>query len=442
MTEAISKSETLFAFASQYLVAGVSGSARLNAALGRPVYLTHGDGCRLYDVDGRSYLDYNLSHGASFLGHNHPEIRKAIQQALDMGVICAYETEHHSRLAEALCRLIPCAEQVRFANSGSEATFSALRVARTVTGRNKILKFEGHFHGLHDAVVWNAHGPARDLFPTYPYVPLEVESAGVPPQLAELVVVIPWNDPAAIQQALREHGNELAAVICEPVNYNSGCICPAPGFLELLRAETAQRGILLIFDEVLSSFRMAAGGAQAYYKVTPDLCTLAKAVANGLPLAVVAGKREFMRVLSPLGPAAHSGTYSGHLFAVVAALASLRAITQPGFYDRIFANADRLYEGLTALFAQHDIPARVQGLGARFGIYFGVAHEVKAYQDAARIDGDLGHRFVRACFERGVYFHNYGKLALGHHGFSAAHTVADIDETLNRVDDALKAMRR
>ena len=201
----------------------------------------------------RRYLDYNLSHGASFLGHNHPGIRKAIQQALDMGVICAYETEHHSRVAETLCRLIPCAEQVRFANSGSEATFSALRVARAVTGRHKILKFEGHFHGLHDAVVWNAHGPARDVFPTYPYVPPQVESAGVPPQLADLVLVIPWNDPAAIRQALREHGDELAAVICEPVNYNSGCICPAPGLLELLRAETAQRGILLIFDEVLSS---------------------------------------------------------------------------------------------------------------------------------------------------------------------------------------------
>ena len=435
-----SKSEALFQFASQYLVGGVSGSARLNAALGRPVYLTHGDGCRLYDVDGRSYLDYNLSHGASFLGHNHPGIRKAIQQALDMGVICAYETEYHSRVAETLSRLIPCAEQVRFANSGSEVTFTAIRVARAVTGRQKILKFEGHFHGLHDAVVWNAHGPARDAFPTYPYVPPQVESAGVPPQLADLVIVIPWNDPAAIRQALREHGDELAAVICEPVNYNSGCICPAPGFLELLRTETAARGVLLIFDEVLSSFRMAAGGAQAYYKVTPDLCTLAKAVANGLPLAVVAGKREFMRVLSPLGPAAHSGTYSGHLFAVLAALASLREITQPGFYDRIFANADRLYQGLTALVAQHGVPARVQGLGARFGIYFGVTHEVKAYQDAARIDGDLGYRFIRACFERGVYFHNYGKLALGHHGFSAAHTPADIDDTLNRVDDALKAM--
>ena len=225
--------------------------------------------------------------------------------------------------------------------------------------------------------------------------------------------MIPWNDPAAIRQALREHGDELAAVICEPVNYNSGCIPPAPGFLELLRTETAQRGILLIFDEVITGFRMAPGGAQAYYKVTPDLCTLAKGVANGLPLAVVAGKREFMQVLSPLGPAAHSGTYSGHLFAILAALASLREIMQPGFYDRIFANADRLYGGLTALFTKHGVPARVQGLGARFGIYFGVTHEVTAYQDAARIDGELGYRFIRACFERGVYFHNYGKLAMG-----------------------------
>jgi glutamate-1-semialdehyde 2,1-aminomutase len=441
MTHETSKSEALFEFASRFMVAGVSGSARLNAALGRPVYLTHGDGCRLYDVDGKCYLDYNLSHGASFLGHNHPGVRKAIQQALDMGVICAYETEHHSQVAETLCRLIPCAEQVRFANSGSEATFSALRVARAVTGRHKILKFEGHFHGLHDVVVWNAHGPARDAFPTYPYVPPQVESAGVPPQCADLVLVIPWNDPAAIRQALREHGDELAAVICEPVNYNSGCIPPAPGLLELLRAETAQRGICLIFDEVLSSFRMAAGGAQAYYGVTPDLCTLAKAVANGLPLAVVAGKREFMRVLSPLGPAAHSGTYSGHLFAVLAARAALQEIEQPGFYDRIFAAADRLYGGLTALFATHGVPARVQGLGARFGIYFGVTHAVNAYQDAARIDGDLAVRFIRECFARGVYFHNYGTMALGHHGFSAAHTAADIDETLSRVDDAVKAMK-
>ncbi|MEI8188934.1 MAG: aspartate aminotransferase family protein [candidate division NC10 bacterium] len=441
MTHETRKSEALFEVASQYLVAGVSGSARMNAAIGRPLYLTHGDGCRLTDVDGCTYLDYNLSHGASFLGHNHPGIRTAIQQALDMGVICAYETEYHSRLAETICRVIPCAEQVRFANSGTESTLAAIRLARAATGRQKILKFEGHFHGLHDYVVWNAHGPTRDQFPTYPYVPLEVESAGIPPQIAQFVIVVPWNDPDAFRQAMREHGSELAAVICEPVNYNSGCIPPQPGMLELIREESTKHGAVLIFDEVLSSFRMAVGGAQEYYHVTPDVCTLAKAVANGLPLAVIAGKREFMKMFSPEGPAAHSGTYSGHLFAVLAGLVSLGEITAPGFYDRIFSSAQRLYDGLTRLFDSHGVPARVQGLGARFGIYFGVTHEVKNYQDAARIDGELGYRFIRACFERGVYFHNYGKLALGHHGFSAAHSPADIDETLNRVESALGSLK-
>lgn len=187
---------------------------------------------------------------------------------------------------------------------------------------------------------------------------------------------------------------------------------------------------------------MAPGGAQEYYHVTPDLGTLAKAVANGLPLAVVAGKREYMQVLSPLGKAAHSGTYSGHLFAVLAALASLEVIRGEGFYGQIHATADRLYGGLQKLFDGHGVPARVQGLGARFGIYFGITTEVANYQEAARIDGDLGYRFIRACFERGVYFHNYGRMALGHHGFSAAHTAADIDETLSRVESALHAMSR
>jgi len=437
-----SKTGALFDLASQHLVAGVSASARFNAALGRPLILSRGDGCRLHDVDGREFIDYNLSHGATFLGHNHRGIREAIEKALAMGVICAYETEYHGRLAERLCQVIPCAEQVRFANSGSEATMVAIRLARAATGREKILKFEGHFHGLHDYVMWNAHGAARDDLPTYPYVPPQVESAGVPPEIAQYVVVVPWNDPEAFRRAMHEHGAELAAVICEPVNYNSGCIPPAPGMLELLREESTKHGAILIFDEVLSGFRMAAGGAQAYYGVTPDLCTLAKAVANGLPLAVLAGKSAVMRHLSPLGPAAHSGTYSGHLFAVLAALASLDVILQPGFYTGITAVADRLYAGLSDLFASHGVPARVQGLGARFGIYFGVTDEVRSYQDAARIDGELGYRFIRACFARGVYFHNYGRLALGHHGFSAAHTLADVDESLNRIEDALREVAR
>jgi glutamate-1-semialdehyde 2,1-aminomutase len=437
----VDRSGALHDFAARYLVAGVSGSGRVNAALGRPLYLARGDGCRVYDVDGRAFIDYNLSHGATFLGHNHPAVRQAIQRALEMGVICAYETEEHSRLAALISRTVPCAEQMRFANSGSEATLAAMRVARAVTGRSKILKFEGHFHGLHDYAVWNAHSAPRTSFPTYPYVPLEADSAGVPPEIAPLVIVVPWNDPTAFAQAMREHGDEIAAVICEPVNFNSGCILPLPGMLELLRTETTRRGVLLIFDEVLCGFRMAAGGAQAYYGVTPDLCTLAKAVANGLPLAVVAGRRDYMRVLSPLGPAAHSGTYSGHLFGVLAAIASLGVICQEGFYGAIAASADRLYGGLSKLFEAHGVPARVQGLGARFGIYFGITAQVTAYQEARRMDGELAYRFIRACFDRGLYFHNYGRMALGHHGFSASHTAADIDETLDRVERALQAMR-
>jgi glutamate-1-semialdehyde 2,1-aminomutase len=316
----------------------------------------------------------------------------------------------------------------------------AIRLARAVTGRQKLLKFEGHFHGLHDYVMWNAHGPARDGLPTYPYVPPMVESAGVPPALSEFVLVIPWNDQAALEQALYEHASEIAAIICEPVNYNSGCILPKPGFLNVLREQATKHGCVLIFDEVLSAFRMAPGGAQQYYGVKPDLCTLAKAVANGLPLAVIAGRRDLMQQLSPLGPAAHSGTYSGHLFSIMAGIASLTEIRSPGFYDRIFANAERLYGGLSRLFASHGVPARVQGLGARFGILFGITGEVWDYQDAARCDGEQCLKFIRACIERGVYFHNYGKLALGHHGFSAAHTAADIDETLNRVESALHDM--
>lgn len=432
------RAESLFDFANSYMVAGVSASARINAALGRPLYLTRGDGCRLYDVDGREFIDYNLSHGASFLGHNHPRVREAIEHALAMGVITAYETEYHGQLAKMICDAIPAAEQVRFANSGSEATMVAIRLARAATGRLKILKFEGHFHGLHDYVTWNAHGDPRDSLPTYPYVPPAVETAGVPPQLAELVIVVPWNDPAALRQAMAEHGHEIACVICEPVNYNSGCIMPKPGFLDLLREESTKHGAVLIFDEVLSSFRMARGGAQEYFGVTPDVCTLAKAVAAGFPLAVIAGKADLMRVLTPTGPAAHSGTYSGSLFTVLAGIAALTAIGRPGFYDHIFAIADRLYAGLNDLFAARGVPARAQGLGARFGIYFGITEEVWDYQQAARIDGDLGYRFIRACFDRGLYFHNYGKMALGHHGFSAVHTLADIEETLNRVDDALK----
>ena len=250
------------------LPAGVSASARLNAALGHALYVARGDGCRIWDVDGREYIDFNLSHGATFLGHNHPATRAAIERALAMGVVCAYETEHHSALAERIIATIPCAERVRFTNTGSEATMVAIRLARSYTGRTKLLKFWGHFHGLHDSVLYNAHSPAVPPDPG-PYLQPVRESQGVPPEMDATVVVIPWNDEAALTQAMRDHGDELAAVIMEPINYNQGCLTASPDYLRLVRDLTTKHDTVLIFDEVLSGFRTGPDCAQGYYGVTP-----------------------------------------------------------------------------------------------------------------------------------------------------------------------------
>jgi len=433
------RSAQLFERASKSLVSGVSASARLHGVLGRPLFLERGDGPRIWDVDGREYLDFVLSFGATFLGHNDPAVRAAVEEALRRGVICGYETEHQTLLAEALQRLIPCAEFVRLANTGGEATQFALRIARSATGRQVVLKFEGHYHGLHDYATWNARGAQRDELPSYPYIPPISDSSGVPPQLADLVVVVPWNDPAAIEQAMAERGHEIAAIICEPVNYNAGCIPPRPGFLQHLRDLATRHGAVLIFDEVLTSFRMAPGGAQEHYAVVPDLSTTAKALANGLPIAAIVGRADLMHELGPAGKALHSGTYTGHLIPVLAALATLDALSQPGFYDGLLARCEHFYAGLDALFTKHGLPGHVQGVGGRFAIYWGAAGPIWDYQDALRCDERLARRFVQGCIERGVFL-SYGGRGLGHQGISAAHTLADLDDALARIDLVLSEM--
>ena len=332
---------------------------------------------------------------------------------------------------------------VRFASSGSEATNAALRLARAYTGRDMVLKFEGHFHGLHEHVVYSAHPPLRAETPGQLLEPV-VESGGVPAAFAQQVLVAPWNDLAAVQRAFERHGGEIAAVLLEPINYNSGALPADPAFLRALREITRDRGAVLIFDEVLSGFRTGTSCAQGYFQVTPDVCLLAKAVANGVPLAIIAGSAEVMSAFSPTGPAGLSGTYSGHLFGVLAAQATLDELAAPGRYDGpqgILAVGERLYRGLDAIFRRHGLPCRVQGIGARFGLLFGLDPDtpVTAYQQAARHDGVLQHRFVRAAFEQGVYFHSYD-VALGHHGFSAAHTPADVDEALDRIETACRAL--
>lgn len=436
-----SKKQQLFNRAKNSFIGGVGAAGRYVPALGLPLYLSRADGSKLYDIDGNEYIDYHGSSGATFIGYNNRAIKRAIEQVLEVGYFCNYETEQHEALAKKICEVIPSAERVRFANSGTEATLAAVRLARAYTGKEKILKFEGHFHGMHEMTWFNCH---TDTPPLKENGEVEVipDSAGIPKSLHSSVVVIPFNNPDIFLSAIKRHEHELAAVIMEPVMYNSGCILPDRELVELIRRETERRGIVLIFDEVLSGFRMCIGGGQEYLGVTPDLTTLAKALGgSGLPIAALVGKREVMSSLTPEGPVVMSGTYTGHLLEVAGALEALSIMEQQDFYPHINGLADRLYSGINQLFEQYHIKAVVQGLGARFGMYFGLdtlpIYDYRKAVDGYRYDQDA--EFTRKAFERGMYFHDFGnKKTPTHHGFTYAHTKEDIEETLNRVEDILK----
>jgi glutamate-1-semialdehyde 2,1-aminomutase len=428
-----------YRLACDYLAGGVSSSTRLNRAIGHALLFDWAEGCRVWDLDGREYLDLCCSHGATLLGHGDPRVRQAVESVLARGAACSYENELHTELAQLLCETIPCYERVRFTGSGTEATMHCLRLARAYTGRQKLLKLEGNFHGYHDQVMFSIGTPADRLGPESAPT-LYPGSTGMAAGLDQNLVIVPYNRPDLLEEAFRRHATELAAVICEPVYYNAGCVLPTPEFLAALRRLTREHGVLLIFDEVLSAFRMAPGGAQEYLGVTPDLCTLGKAVGGGFPLSVFGGRREIMDRLMPIGDCQHSGTYNGHVVAVAAGLAAVTAYRQPGFYDHINAVAERLYSGLNAVFARHQVSARVQGLGARFGIYFGVMDKVRSYRDAVKHQREQMLRFVAAAIAHGIYFHDYGGAAC-HHGFCAAMTLTDADEALNRLDDAVRNMK-
>lgn len=436
----MSKVEEQYRRACSSLAGGVSSSTRLNRAVGHAMLFDRAAGCRVWDLDGKDYLDLCCSHGATLLGHGDPEVRAAVERALARGAPCSYENEVHAEFAELLCQTIPCCELVRFTGSGTEATLHCLRLARAYTGRSKVLKFEGNFHGYHDQVMYAIGTPADRLGPetsptAYP------GSTGLPEGLDRNLVLVPYNRPDLLERAFDRHGPELAAAICEPIYYNAGCILPTRPFLDALRHLTREHGTLLIFDEVLSAFRMAPGGAQEYLGVTPDLCTLGKAVGGGYPLSAFGGRREIMERLMPTGDCQHSGTYNGHPIAVAAGLAAVTAYRRPGFYDHLNAVGTRLMTGLQALFDRYGVAARVQGLGARFGIYFGVRGEVRDYRDAVKHHREQMLRFIATAIGQGVYFHDYGGAAC-HHGFCAALTLGDADEALDRLAGAVQTLQR
>jgi glutamate-1-semialdehyde 2,1-aminomutase len=422
----------------RFLAGGVASSIRLNRAVGRAMLFERAEGPYLSDLDGRRYIDLCTSHGATLLGHGDPRVARAVAAAMRRGAACSYENELNGELARRLCETVPCCQRVRLTSSGTEATMHCIRLARAFTGRTRLLKFEGNFHGYHDQVLFAINTPADRLgeeeSPT-----VWPASSGTVAALAEQLVVVPYNRPDLVERAFARHADTLAAVICEPIYYNAGCVLPSKEFMASLRELTRRHGVLLIFDEVLSAFRMAAGGAQEYLGITPDLCTLGKAVGGGYPLSVFGGRADIMQRLMPEGDCQHSGTYNGHPVVVAAGIAANDAYRQPGFYQHIHRLAKRLYEGMNALFARHGVPGRVQGLGARFGIYFGVEDEVRSYRDALAHDRPMMLRFVRAALEEGIYFHDYGGAAC-HHGFCAAMSEADADETLQRLDTAIRRL--
>lgn len=426
----LDNTHALWERARQVMPGGVNASARLNPALGHALFFERGEGAYLFDVDGHRYIDYCISHGASLLGHGHPAVVRAVQEALSMGVLLAYETEIQVEVAERILALFPGMEMVRYACSGTETTWHALRVARAYTGRYAVIKFEGHYHGVNDTVGYShwpdleAAGPAESPRP----VP---DSAGIPPGSEDWITVLPFNDVAAFERCLRDGADKPAAVIMEPVNYDSCGIVPRPEFLRTVRDLTRELGVVLIFDEVLSGFRVRAGAALGD-EVVPDMTVLGKAVGGGMPISAFLGRREIMETCTPVGPALHSGTYNAPPVLVIAIRALLDEVTRPGFYEHLDALGERLYAGMREILARREVKAWVQGVGARFGLLFGLDEEPRNYRDVARQDLEAMRRFHLACLERGVYLHYVSP----HHGYSSAHTLADIDETLNVMDDA------
>ena len=411
---------------------GVTASARYNPALGHALFMERGEGAYLYDVDGHRYIDYCISHGASLLGHGHPAIVAAVEEALSKGILLACETEIQVEVAEKLLRLFPGAEMVRYACSGTETTWHALRVARAYTGRYGVVKFEGHYHGVNDTVGYS-HWPDLDKAGPLPTPRPVPDSAGIPPCNDELITILPFNDVDVLEECLRSKAKTLAALIMEPINYDSGGIRPTDEFLRAVRELTRELGIVLIFDEVLSGFRVRAGAALGD-AVIPDMTVLGKAVGGGMPVSVFMGKREIMETCTPVGPALHSGTYNAPIVLVSAIGALLDEVTRPGFYEHLNALGERLYGGMRGVFERRGIKAWVQGVGARFGLFFGLEEEPRDYRAMAGQDVERMADFHLACLRRGVYLHHVSP----HHGHSAAHSMADIEDTLAVMDEAAR----
>ena len=415
----MTRSEHLFAEAQQHIPGGVNSPVRAFRGVGgTPIFFKRGAGAWLYDEDERRYLDYVGSWGPMIAGHAHPAVVQAVQDAAANGLSFGAPTAIETVMAQRIRELVPSMELVRMCNSGTEATMSAIRLARGFTGRDKIIKFEGCYHGHSDSLLVKAGSGALTLgVPTSP---------GVPAALAAQTVTLTYNDLGQVQQAFAELGADIAGVIVEPVAGNMNCIPPAPGFLHGLRELCDQYGSVLIFDEVMTGFRVAPGGAQELYQVKPDLTTLGKIIGGGMPVGAFGGRRTIMERLAPLGPIYQAGTLSGNPVAMAAGLATLELISAPGFHADLAAKTQRLCDGLVAAAREAGIPLTANHVGGMFGIFF-TSETVTSYAQAVACDVERFKAFFHGMLAEGVYLAPSAFEA----GFmSSAHSEEDIEATL------------
>ncbi|WP_455947323.1 glutamate-1-semialdehyde 2,1-aminomutase [Lelliottia jeotgali] len=424
------QSHALFTRAQKLLPGGVNSPVRAFKSVGgEPFFVKRAVGPYLYDVDDNRYIDYVGSWGPMIVGHNHTAVRQAVKQAIGNGLSFGAPCEAEVTMAETLTRLVPSCEMVRMVNSGTEATLSAIRLARGATGRSRIVKFEGCYHGHGDSFLVKAGSGMLTLgVPTSP---------GVPAGLSELTLTLPYNDFDAATALFAEQGEHIAGLIIEPVVGNANCIPPREGYLQHLRALCTQYGTVLIFDEVMTGFRVALGGAQAHYGVTPDLTTFGKIIGGGMPVGAYGGRRELMSQISPAGPIYQAGTLSGNPVAMAAGLAMLELVQEPGFHDRLSASAARLCAGLEAAAADAGVAVTTTQVGAMFGLFF-TDQKVETYAQATACDITAFNTFFHAMLERGVFLAPSAYEA----GFlSSAHDDSIIDATLEAAREAFKVVK-
>lgn len=412
---------------------GINSSTRLLKSIGAPFYASHGKGSKIIGVDGKAYVDMCCAHGAGLLGNAHPAIDEALKKAIEIGYVNAFETAYHEELASMVVNTVACADKVRFCSSGSEATMHLIRACRGYTGKDKIIRIEGHFHGYHEMIYIGGHPPQSE-FPRnrdQPYI----ESAGIPQQFAELIIPIPYNDKETLKEAIHKHAHETALVILEPVNFNCAGIQADDEYLQLVRKLTAENNIILFFDEIQAAYKKSFQAAQNELGVIPDVTTIGKSIGGGLPLSAFCGKKEVMDCFSPDGQVQHSGTFNAHLVPILTGLAFMKEASAPGFYSTLQKSEKQFHSGMDRIIEKHDLNMVAPNFGARFNILLGRKTPARNYEETFCHNNQVLLSIFKDCFEKGVFFHDYGG-GPAHHGYSIQHTSEDIQTVLTVLEEA------